>query len=298
MTNRFGYNKVTDLKYDMHWLLQRQLDMLENATRFDFDAPMIIDGEIEGTGKSVLAQQVAYYLAWKSGKKLTIDHIVFTPNQFIAAIDKAEKRDAIIWDEAYAGNSKYRQASQREQIIQNILMKIRQKNLYIVIVLPYIFDLTSYLGITRTWFLLHANLKTQADFFTEETQDLDYEQTVLIRGFYGFYSRNRKKALFLSGRQEYDYSKVPPVFTGIFPRVYTVDEQAYKDKKLKYALDDDDKKKPELTEADWIKACLRRNMPTALLRKYAKTPDYVYQIKREIREEVPQEEEKNLTING
>ncbi len=59
--------------------MKYQLDILVNAVQYDFDGVMLVDGDIEGSGKSVIAQQMAYYCAWKSGKHFGIDHIVFTP---------------------------------------------------------------------------------------------------------------------------------------------------------------------------------------------------------------------------
>ena len=258
------WNLVTDKKYRMNSLLKFQLDIMVNAVQYDFDSIIIIDGEIEGSGKSVLAQQVGYYMAWKCGKTMSLNHIVFTPNQFLEAIDNAEKRECIIWDEAYQGSSKWRQMSKINQVIMSRLQKIRQKNLFIVIVLPYFFDLNSYLAVPRSWFLIHVEIKNQME--VTEQEEVNFDKPIFVRGFFQFYSRARKKSLFFQGRREYNYDYVRGNFIGNFPQYYCVDEIAYKDKKLQYATEE--KEEERMTEADWIKEAIIRGMKPAQIKPF------------------------------
>jgi hypothetical protein len=268
------WNIVTDKKYRMNSLLKFQLDILINAVQYDFDGVMMVDGDIEGSGKSVLAQQVAYYCAWKSGTKFGVGDIVFTPQQFLDAVEKAGKRQVILWDEAYQGSSKWRQMSKINQVIMSTLQKIRQKNLFIIIVLPYFFDLNSYLAVPRSWYLIHVELKSQMDVFRAE--ELDFSKPVFIRGFFQFYSRARKKQLFFEGRQKYDYDAVRGNFIGNFPLAYTVDEEEYRTKKAQFATEE--QKEERMSEADWIKEALLRGMPPARIKEFVSCslPNIIY----------------------
>ncbi len=260
------WNLVTDKKYRMNSLLKFQLDILINAVQYDFDGVIVVDGDIEGSGKSVFAQQVSYYEAWKCGTKFDINNVVFTPTQFLEAVDNAVKRQVILWDEAYQGSSKWRQMSKINQTIMSTLQKIRQKNLFIIVVLPYFFDLNSYLAVPRSWFLIHVELKGQMEVFKEQ-EDLDFDKPVFLRGFFQFYSRARKKQLFFQGRQQYDYDCVRGNFIGNFPQFYTIDEEEYKAKKMKYATEEAQKEE-RMTEADWVKEAILRGMTPATIKQF------------------------------
>ena len=276
------WNRVTDLKYRMNSLLKFQLDILVNSVTYDFDAVIIVDGEIEGSGKSVFAQQVGYYMAWRGGRKLTIEHIVFTPKQFREAIEKANKMECIIWDEAYSGANKFRMMANINQTISTMLQKIRQKNLFIVVVLPYFFDLSSYIAVPRSWFLIHVNLKNQLEIEKEATE-LDFNKPIFVRGFFEFYSRKRKKALYFQGRREYNYDYVRGNFIGNFPQFYCVDEEAYKEKKLKYATDDDEDEQKRMPESVWIEEAIMRGMSASEIKGHVGcSVQNIYRIKNKL----------------
>ena len=76
------YLYVTDQRYHMNSLLKFQFDIMINAVKHDFDCVFVIDGEIEGVGKSVLGQQAGYYFSYVLGQPFTIDNIVFDPQEF------------------------------------------------------------------------------------------------------------------------------------------------------------------------------------------------------------------------
>ena len=72
----------------------------------DFDCACIVDGK-EGSGKSVLAQQIATFL--DKDHHLDVDkQICFTPKNFMDAVQSLEKGKAIVWDEARRGVNRRR----------------------------------------------------------------------------------------------------------------------------------------------------------------------------------------------
>lgn len=285
------WNKVTDLKFRMNTLLIQQLRILINNNHYDFDSIILIDGAIEGAGKSTLAQQVAYFLTYYSGTRFGLGNIVFTPKEFQEAVLRANKFDCILWDEAYLGSSKFKMSSTINQTIMMMLQQIRQKNLYILVVLPYFFDLNSYVAVPRSWFLIHVYIGTQIDTgdLTEQGE-LDWTKPIFQRGFFRFFSRERKQQLYYRGRKEYNYSYVKGNFIGMFPRVYTVDEAAYKEKKANIKIDD-----KGMLPKDWVVECIKRGIPISMIADHC--PEYkkstIFDIQKDWRKE--QAKEAGLT---
>lgn len=272
------YNLVTDKKYRMNSLLKTQLDLMSNVVEYDSDMVMLIDGEIEGTGKSTLAQQIAYYFAWKAGTKFNVDNIVFNPTQLKKALEDAQKFTAFIWDEAYEGSNKYRIMSSENQKLTTIFQKIRQKNLFLVIVLPSFFDLSKYYAVRRSWALIHCYLQPQVtNDEAEEGGTLDLSKPVLQKGYFKYFTRPLKKKLYNWHKKDEDYSTTNPRFIGMFPPFYCVDEQAYKEKKSKIEEEE------PMDEKVFVIECLNRKMPVPTLLKYSKySKQHLYEIKRKM----------------
>ena len=69
------------------------------------------------------------------------------------------------------------------------------------------------------------------------------------RGYFKFYNLNKKKELYLKGKKYNNYNVVKQSFIGRFVDGYAVDEQEYRDAKMKDTLESEAKlKKP--TEKD------------------------------------------------
>jgi len=271
--------KVTDKHYRMNALLKTQLDIMTNAVEYDSDMLILVDGEIEGVGKSTLAQQIAYYFAWKAGTKFDINNILFNPSQVEQALTHAKKFSSFVWDEAYEGANKYRIMSTENQRLTRIFQKIRQKNLFLVVVMPSFFDLSKYYAVRRSWALIHCYYEPQLNKAEiDEHSELDFGLPVLQRGFFKFYTRPLKKKLYNKYKKIEDYSMVRGRFIGMFPPIYTIDKEAYKEKK---AHIEDDKGLPE---RDWIEGCLRRDMPIPAFKDYSSyARETIYQIRAKLR---------------
>lgn len=203
----------TPHEYYLDGYLLSALDTAKAVITKDWDMLFLVDGA-EGGGKSVLAQQVAYYC----DPTLTLDRIAFTPEEFKAAILKAQKYQAVIYDEAYTGLSSRAAMSLVNRSLVSMLAEIRQKNLFIVVVMPTFFDLDKYVALWRSRGLFHV--------YTGENFE---------RGYFAFYNVDAKKDLFVYGKKTYSYapSTQKPNFTGRFTSHYPIDEAAYKAKKLR-----------------------------------------------------------------
>jgi hypothetical protein len=98
----------------------------------------------------------------------------------------------------------------------SMLAEIRQKNLFVFIVMPTFFDLDKYAAIWRSRGLIHV-----------------YTDKGYGRGYFSYYNKDRKKNLYIIGKKFYDYKRPRPNFRGRFTNYYTVDEVEYRQKKLK-----------------------------------------------------------------
>lgn len=208
----------------MDGYLVKNLTAAKNVISKDWDMVFVVDG-YEGCGKSVLTQQMAYFC----DPTITIDRICFSPEEFKEAINKANKYEAIIFDEAYGGMSSRSAMSEVNKSLMSMLAEIRQKNLFVFLVLPCFFELDKYAAIWRSRALIHV-----------------YTGKEFQRGLFSFYGNDRKKALYMFGKKFYSYSHTKPNFHGSFPKGYVVDEEEYRKKKLKalsvYSEEDKPKK--------------------------------------------------------
>lgn len=195
-----------------HWkdtYLMENLDTAKVIIKKDWDMLFIYDGN-EGSGKSVMAMQDAYYC----DPTLTLDRVAFTPEEFKKAVLSADKYQAVIYDEAYTGLSSRATMSMINRTLVTMLAEIRQKNLFVFVVCPCFFDVDKYVALWRSRALIHVRTG-------EKFQ----------RGFFSFYNVDRKKALFVNGKKYYSYSQPKPNFVGTFPNFYPLDEEEYRKKK-------------------------------------------------------------------
>lgn len=175
----------------------------------DFDYLFLVDG-MEGSGKSVFAMQIAKVL----DPYFDLSNIVFTPDQFITAVTTAKKYSCIVFDEAFTGMSSRASLSEINQLMVSLMMEMRQRNLFVIIVLPTIFMLDKYVALHRAKCLFHVYLSKMG-----------------YRGFWLFYNKQALKLLWLKGRKYYDYHAQKPKGHGVFSNKYTVSEENYRDKK-------------------------------------------------------------------
>lgn len=230
--------KVTEQDYYMDGYLASNLETAHKAVQKDFDMIFVIDG-YEGSGKSVLAQQLAYFC----NTHLTIDHITFNPEDFKTAVQKAQKYEAVIYDEAYGGLSSRGAMGAVNKSIVQMLTVIREKNLFIFIVLPTFFDLDKYVALWRSRALIHV-----------------YTEKNFARGYFKFYNVDRKKLLYVTGKKYYDYRQAKPNFIGRFTNHYTVDEAAYRKKKTKTSMEQENANTATQSIAKTLKTTISKNL--------------------------------------
>jgi len=187
---------------------EKTYDIICDKPHHNFVANGIV---VHNSGKSLKAQQDAFYC----DPTLDINRVTFTPTEFQKAIVNAKPYQSVIFDEAYGGLASRSANSRINKALVTVLAEIRQKNLFIFIVLPSFFDLDKYVALWRSRVLIHV-----------------YCGDNFERGNFSFFNQAKKKDLYVYGKKFYNYKQTLPNFRGRFTKFYTVDEVAYKKKKL------------------------------------------------------------------
>ena len=201
-------NEVLSLYMDDGLYKQLNENVKPAVQKEDFDFVMVVDGE-EGSGKSVLAFQIGKVL----DPDLNMDNICFTADDFINAITKAKKNQCIIFDEGFSGLSSRASLSEINNLVISMMMEMRQKNLFVIIVMPSVFMLDKYAVFHRAKGLFHVYMDSNR------------------RGFWRFFNKKAMKYLYLLGKKLYEYDKAEHTSFGRFRKQYTINEAQYRYKK-------------------------------------------------------------------
>lgn len=198
--------KVNKKSFDIDGILKKNLDKVKDIIHKDWDYLYIVDGEV-GSGKSVFAQTLAWYC---SNGKLTIDQIAFDPKQFKKAVVNAEKFSAIVFDEAFRGLSSRGSLTRTNRVIISMLQEIRQKNLFVFVVLPSVWDVDGYVSKHRMKGLFHV-----------------YVDKNRQRGYYRFFTNEYMRFWLGNTKNRYKYPKYS-AFHGRFSQTYMIENIKYK----------------------------------------------------------------------
>jgi len=243
-----GYEPIS---YYMNSRLRRNLDtkVIPSLQKKDKDCFLVIDGA-EGGGKSTLAMQIGKYV----DPTLDLSRVVFDGEAYRQAIFKAKKGQCVIFDEAFTGLSSRSSLSAINRTLVSLMMQVRQKNLFIIIVLPTIFLLDKYVAVFRSKALIHV-----------------YESGG-NRGYFRLYNKKKKKYLYLSGGKTYSYNhksaftRFKGRFYGVFALGNDECEEKYRAMKMK-ALEDTEKSP---MSAGQVKYKEQRDLILYLFRKFTK----------------------------
>lgn len=202
-------------KWAMDGYLHQNLLVAKELLEKDWDMPFVVDG-VEGGGKSVLAMQCCKFM----DETFDLDRICWKPEEFLEKIANAKNKTALMYDEAYGGLSSRGSMTETNRVIVSTLAEIRQKNLFVIFVLPTFFDLDRNIALWRTRALIHV-----------------YTDDKLQRGRFMFFNYKKKITLFQMGKKFYDYRKPPADFIGRFTNKYVVNEDEYRTRKHKALIE-------------------------------------------------------------
>jgi hypothetical protein len=192
----------------------------------------------EGSGKSTDTLQKAYAV----DPTFNLKRVAFDSESFAKIIRKANKFEAVVFDEAFNGLSSKGALSKENKRLVKLLIECRQRRLFIFIVLPSMFLLEKYVGIFRSHALFNVMIA---------------KRNYKIR-YYKVYDYSQKKELYMRGQKYYSYA-FPKIwkmfrFYGKFPP--TIEQKEYESKKSrafqKREKDDLDLKMLMLYHSWWI----------------------------------------------
>ena len=165
-----------------------------------------------GAGKSVFAQQTAEAYTELVNKyyglnlEVTKKNIVFRAKDLIERAFKVPKYSCLIldeWEDAHYW-------SELGVSLRKFFRKCRQLNLFLLLIIPNLFQLPIGYAISRSLFFVDVR-------FVGEFE----------RGYFSFYNFNKKKELYLKGKKTMNYNVVRPNFTGRFPDGYAFPREEY-----------------------------------------------------------------------
>lgn len=145
------------------------------------------------SGKSTLTAQAAAYLS----PDITVDDCCFETEEFKERVIGAEKYQSVIFDESITGMFSRKVMHDVNKTMVEMFAQMRQKNLFVFVVIPSIFDMDAYFSKHRSRFLLHVDAPK-------------YQ-----RGNFYFYSRHSKMKLLYESRK-YMYNWAAADFQGRF----------------------------------------------------------------------------------
>lgn len=198
--------------------LKSQIDkkVIPDLKTKDEDCVFVVDGK-EGVGKSVFAMGIGYYISSQLGTKYDIKNICFKPDKFREKIMSCPDKSVVIYDEAHRGMASARALSEVNNILKDLMMEMRQKNLLVIVVLPTFFLLDRYIALFRAKGVFHIYKRKRQ------------------RGFWVYFNERRKLKLYIKGKKEFNYSAAGrwPRTRGRFYNQYGVDETEYRAEKKK-----------------------------------------------------------------
>jgi hypothetical protein len=229
----------------MDGFLRTNLNEVPNFLKKSWDCVIIVSGSGKvRIGKSTMAIQMGYYLAWlmnenkKSDKSdkvpFDINNIVFSPDELMQTALKLPKHSVIVYDEGRAGLDSARAMENINKATQDFFQECGQLGHIIVIVLPDFFKLSEMIAVPRSLFLINC--------YTDRNYN---------RGYFSFFSEKKKEVLYVFGKGKKitvsKYLAIEPNFHGRFMDYFPLDKELY-DTKKKEALK---KRKKSQRDVKW-----------------------------------------------
>jgi len=246
--DKISYTFSVDKKL-RHFLDDKVIKRINNR---DKDYVMLVSG-YEGAGKSTWAMQTAKYV----DNDFCLERVVFTPEDFRHAVNTAGKGEAIVYDEAVTGLTAGGSITKVGRLLKSLMMQMRQKNLFIIIVIPSVFELNKYAVLHRAMCLFHILEKKGK------------------HSWVGYNKRDTKNT-YLWGKKNHSM-KIKSRFTGRFYGNLPLNEEDYKNKKQE-ALDAED-----MVEEKVNKFSIQRDAYLNLLKIQLKTAKAAFEAQKDIK---------------
>lgn len=220
--------------------LKENLDGVPFFIEKKYDVVGIVSGTSKvRLGKSTVAMQVAYYIAWilaggrtilsesgtmievippKGEVKFGLDNLVFAPDDLKKKAHELPPNSVIVYDEGRAGLDSSRSMEAVNKGMQDFFQECGVYGHVILIVLPDFFQLASIYAVSRSLFLINV--------FTDEK---------FQRGYFSFYNERQKELLYFWGKKKVGahlrYASAKRNFWGKFTDWLPFDKDDYENMK-------------------------------------------------------------------
>lgn len=197
--------------------LKKKLDKIKFMQAKDWDCIFVIVG-MEGSGKSTLSFTLGQYLF---DMKLTINHIAAGSDDALDKLKALPDGSLLIIDEAELLFSSKDTMTREQKQLTKVFMIIRQKKMVLILVSPSFFDLSKYIAVDRSRFLIRT-----------------YTDRNLNRGYYAYWGQKKKKKLYKEGKRSFgSYSKPKADFVGKFTNYILPFNEEYQKTKMKSLME-------------------------------------------------------------
>ena len=239
-TRRKNMQKVTDLAYSMHPNLIKNLDTICYNLGKDFDFVGIITGKgMVRVGKSVIAQQIGYYVAHEMNTPFTLKNVVFSGKELIKIAHEIPKNSVLIYDEAREGTSNLRTMENMSKLLGDFFAECGMYNHFIILVMPNYLDLSKTLAVSRSEFLIDCRRYPRKKILKNNKEVIEF-----LRGYFDFFGRKEKHTIYIEGKKNNENynSEKHRNFDGTFPKFWVLDKEEYDKKKAAFVKRDREKK--------------------------------------------------------
>jgi hypothetical protein len=221
--------KVTDLDYYMDGFLKTNLDEVPRFLKQGWDCVIIVSGHSKvRIGKTTLASQIGYYLAWlqaggpnlRHKPKFSNENICFMPEELMKKAETFPRNSVFIYDEAMTGLNSSRAMENINKTMLDFFTECGNLGHIIIIVLPNFFRLQEDIAVPRSLFLV--------DVYTDQKYQ---------RGRFAFYNELQKELLYGIGKKLFGtykkYNSINPFFRGKFVDLMpNIDKEQYETQKM------------------------------------------------------------------
>lgn len=235
-----GYQGTPRTGYFMDRWLKENLDGIPYFIDKKYDVVGIVSGTGKvRLGKSTLAMQVGYYIAWilaggqtildenqkvleiKRPKKKVhfgLDNVVFAPEDLKKKAHQLPPNSVIVYDEGRAGLDSSRSMESVNKGMQDFFQECGVYGHVILIVLPDFFQLHRTYAVNRSLFLINV-----------------FADNEFNRGYFSFYNDHQKELLYHWGRKKvganFQYAAAKRNFWGRFSDWLPFDKDTYENLK-------------------------------------------------------------------
>lgn len=187
--------------------LREKLDFGMKQQKKNNDVVGLVTGD-EGSGKSSLAGNIMRYIS-KDKFDPTKDMIGADEEQAFECIENVKQNGWLMFDEGNVFFLSTETMKREQRDLHKLFSIFRQKNLFVLIVLPSFFRLGTYFALDRSRFMVRTYMKNGE------------------RGQFAYYNEKAKGKLYRKGKKEYNIHAQKPIFRAKFGRCSVLETEEY-----------------------------------------------------------------------